>query len=106
MTITIPIKHIVDIFNLDSKDDIKEQLKEIYYDISTEIKDDNIVNSIDDFHTFQKSNYEVQSLNKTMSGYQTLAYYYVRWAIAIPEMLPQLQLPFDKEYDLAKKIVK
>jgi tetratricopeptide (TPR) repeat protein len=51
-----------------------------------------------------KSNYEVPSLDKTMSGYQTLAYYYTSWAIAIPDMLSQLQLPFDKEYGLAKKM--
>jgi tetratricopeptide (TPR) repeat protein len=51
-----------------------------------------------------KNNYEVPSLDKTMSGYQTLAYYYVSWAIAIPEMLSQLQMPFDKEYAIAKKI--
>ena len=39
--------------------------------------------------------------NKTFSGYQILAYYYVSWAIAMPEMLAQLQLPFDEEYKLA-----
>ena len=54
----------------------------------------------------KKNNYEIPSLNKKMSGYQTLAYYYVSWAIAIPEMLTQLQLPFDKEYELAKKMSK
>jgi hypothetical protein len=53
-----------------------------------------------------KKNYEVPSLNKKMSGYQTLAYYYVSWAIAIPEMLQQLQLPFDKEYTIAVKMNK
>jgi tetratricopeptide (TPR) repeat protein len=53
-----------------------------------------------------KKNYEVPSLNKKMSGYQTLAYYYVSWAIAIPEMLSQLQLPFDKEYAIALKMTK
>lgn len=52
-----------------------------------------------------KKNYEVPSLNKQMSGYQTLAYYYVSWAIAIPDMLPQLQLPFDKEYAIAVKML-
>lgn len=39
--------------------------------------------------------------NKTFTGYQILAYYYVSWALAIPEMLGQLQLPFEKEYQLA-----
>ncbi|AOW11405.1 hypothetical protein EM308_14060 [Flavobacterium gilvum] len=46
--------------------------------------------------------YKLSSIaNKSFSGYQILAYYYVSWAIAIPEMLSQLQLPFDKEYKLA-----
>jgi hypothetical protein len=42
--------------------------------------------------------------NKVFSGYQILAYYYVSWALAIPEMLSQLQLPYDKEYELAVKL--
>jgi hypothetical protein len=42
--------------------------------------------------------------NKTFTGYQILAFYYVSWALAIPEMLSQLQLPFDQEYILAQKI--
>jgi Tfp pilus assembly protein PilF len=46
--------------------------------------------------------YKLNSIaNKSFSGFQILAYYYVSWAIAIPEMLSQLQLPFDKEYELA-----
>lgn len=44
--------------------------------------------------------------NKTFSGYQILAFYYVSWALAIPEMLSDLQLPFDHEYELAKKLKK
>ena len=36
------------------------------------------------------------------SGYQILAYYYVMWKVAIPEMVASLQLPFEKEYELAK----
>jgi hypothetical protein len=51
-----------------------------------------------------KKNYVIPSIkNSNFSGYKTLAYYYVSWAIAIPEMLNQLQLPFDKEYELANK---
>lgn len=42
--------------------------------------------------------------DKKFSGYQTLVYYYVSWAIAIPEMLSQLQMPFGKEYELANKL--
>ena len=40
-----------------------------------------------------------------MTGYQALAYYYVSWAIGIPEMLSQLGMSFDKEYALAKEMV-
>lgn len=42
--------------------------------------------------------------NKTFSGSMALAYYYVSWAIAMSEVLGQLQMPFDKEYELAKKL--
>src|SRR5690554_3400518 len=44
--------------------------------------------------------------NKTFSGNQILAYYYVSWAIAIPEMLDKLELPFEKEYELANELNK
>jgi Flp pilus assembly protein TadD len=43
---------------------------------------------------------------KTFTGYHILAYYYVSWALAIPEMLSQLQLPYDEEYKLALAIHK
>ena len=39
--------------------------------------------------------------NKTFSGYHILAYYYVSWALAIPEMVPQLNLPYEAEYKIA-----
>jgi hypothetical protein len=42
--------------------------------------------------------------NKKFSGYNLLAYYYVSWAIAVPELLNELQMPFEKEYELAKGI--
>jgi tetratricopeptide (TPR) repeat protein len=44
--------------------------------------------------------------NKVFSGYQILAFYYVSWALAIPEMLAQLQMPFDEEYKLAQTLFK
>lgn len=51
----------------------------------------------------QKNDYSLPSIeNKSFSGYKALAYYYVAWAIALPQMLKQLGMPFDKEYDLAK----
>jgi hypothetical protein len=53
----------------------------------------------------KKENYSIPSIkNKIFTGYQTLAYYYTSWAIAMPDQLAQLQLPFDKEFALAKQI--
>ena len=52
--------------------------------------------------TPEKQGYKLASISgKEFSGYNILAYYYVSWALAIPEMLAQLQLPYDKEYKLA-----
>jgi len=49
-----------------------------------------------------KDDYRINSIKgKTFSGYRILAYYYVSWALAIPEMLSQLQLPYDDEYQMA-----
>jgi len=49
-----------------------------------------------------KDDYRISSIKgKTFSGYHILAYYYVSWALAIPEMLSQLQLPYDDEYKMA-----
>lgn len=51
-----------------------------------------------------KKDYIISSMpHKIFSGYHVLAYYYVSWALAIPEMLKETQLPFDKEFELAKK---
>jgi len=44
--------------------------------------------------------------DKFFSGYQILAYYYISWLLAIPEMHSQLQLPFDEEYKMAKSLFK
>jgi hypothetical protein len=50
----------------------------------------------------EKEDYRISKIpGKLFSGYHILAYYYVSWKIAIPEMLSQLQLPFDEEYQLA-----
>lgn len=52
-----------------------------------------------------ENNYRVNSIpNKSFTMYQILSYYYVSWALSIPEMLSQIQLPFDKEFELAKKV--
>lgn len=53
-----------------------------------------------------ESTYKLTSIpGKDFSGYQILAYYYVSWALAIPDMLSQLQLAFDEEYKMARGMV-
>lgn len=71
-----------------------EKIKQIAFDIALQgtqgyspDKKDYIMNSIPE---------------KTFSGYHILAYYYVSWALAVPEMLSELQLPYDEEYKQAK----
>jgi hypothetical protein len=55
----------------------------------------------------ENKNYKLNSIpEKVFSGYQILAYYYVSYAIAIPEMLMQMQLPYHEEYKLAKTMFK
>lgn len=79
-------------------DKSKDEIKKIAFEIAmqgTQGYDPNV------------KNYKLSSVpNKSFSGYQILAYYYVSWSIAIPEMLAQLQLPFDEEYKLALTMFK
>jgi len=53
----------------------------------------------------EKKGYKLNKIpNSSFSGYKLLAYYYVSWAIGMPEMLKELQMPFDKEFELARHI--
>ena len=55
----------------------------------------------------EKKDYTINSIpRKIFSGYQILAYYYVSWSLAIPEMVERLQLPFAEEYKMALTINK
>lgn len=55
----------------------------------------------------KKSGYKVPSIpEKDFGGYQLLAYYYVSWALAIPEMLASLGLPFDTAWATAQEMWK
>jgi hypothetical protein len=76
----------------------KEEIKKIAFEIAMQgtqgyrpDKDDYRINSIKD---------------KTFSGYHILAYYYVSWSMAIPEMVSQLNLPYEAEYKMALKMHK
>ncbi len=51
----------------------------------------------------EKDGYKISTLpNKDFSGWHILSYYYVSFALALPELLSELRLPYDKEYALAK----
>lgn len=52
-----------------------------------------------------KQGYKLANVpGKTFSGYHLLAYYYVSFKLAIPEMLADLQLPYDTEYAMAEHL--
>jgi len=54
-----------------------------------------------------KQGYKVNAVpGKSFSGYHLLAYYYVTFALALPEMVSQLGLPYDSEYAMAIKMAK
>ena len=54
-----------------------------------------------------KDDYRISLIpGKTFSGYHILAYYYISWKLAVPEMLSQLNLPYDEEYNLALTMYK
>jgi hypothetical protein len=76
------------------KDLPQEQIKKIAYEIAI----------LGDQGFFpENEGYQVASMpDKTFSGYHILAYFYVSWAIAMPEVLHELKMPFDKEYEMAK----
>jgi hypothetical protein len=53
------------------------------------------------------NSYKVSSIpGKDFSGYHLLAYYYVSWMLALPEMVAQLNLPYDDEYKMALTLYK
>ena len=53
------------------------------------------------------NHYKLDSVkDKDFSGYMLLAWYYVSWARSHPELLPKLNLPFAKAYELALTLYK
>lgn len=52
-----------------------------------------------------KKDYIISSINnKRFSGNQVLAFYYVSWALAMPNQVQHLGLDFGKEFEIANKI--
>lgn len=71
----------------------KEEVKKIAFEIATQGTQG---------YRPDKDNYRINSIkDKTFSGYHILAYYYVSWSLAIPEMVSQLNLPYEAEYKMA-----
>jgi len=53
----------------------------------------------------KKDGYHIPSIEgSSFSGNKTLAYYYVSWSLAIPHMVKELGLPFEKEFEMAKQV--
>ena len=54
----------------------------------------------------EKNGYKIDLIpNIEFTGYQILAYYYVSFALAAPEVLMELKLPYHEEYLLAKTMI-
>lgn len=84
-------------FMVDALEYFKGMSKEKIKNIAAEIA----LQGTQGYHP-EKKNYRINLIpQKEFSGYHILAYYYVSWALTLPEMLPQLHLPYDDEYKLA-----
>ena len=96
------INHAVVMYMVDAIEFLKPMSKSIVKELAFEFATLGM-NGIDP----KKEGYSIPTIkNKSFTGYQALAYYYVSWATAIPELLPQLQMPFEKEYELAQQMTK
>ncbi|WP_462254984.1 tetratricopeptide repeat protein [Ferruginibacter sp.] len=86
------VMFMVDAFQFFEKKS-KEEIKEIAFEIAMQGTQG---------YSPDKKDYRINSISgKVFSGYHILAYYYVSWMLAIPEMISQLKLPYDDEYKLA-----
>jgi hypothetical protein len=53
----------------------------------------------------EKQGYKLASVSgTTFSGFHLLAYYYISFKLVLPELLPELQLPYDAEYAMAEQL--
>lgn len=55
----------------------------------------------------EKEDYTIPLIpNKTFTGKQFLSWLYVAWALAVPEHLDKMGLKFEKEFEVARSIIK
>ena len=74
----------------------KEKIKEIAFEIA--------MNGTQGYRPDGKD-YRISAMpGKLFSGYHILAYYYVSWALAMPEQVEQIGLSYQQEYELAKQM--
>jgi len=79
------------------EDKSQEEIKKIALEIAMQ--------GTQGFSTNKNEEYYINSIpGKKFSGNHILAYYYVSWALAIPEMLHKLNLPYDNEYKIAQNL--
>jgi tetratricopeptide (TPR) repeat protein len=99
---TTSIQMNIVMFMIGAKNYLKDLSKEKIKEVALEIAQAGI-HGIDP----NQDGYKVANLpGKKFSGSQLLAWCYVSWAMAIPEMVASLQLPYDREYEVAKGMVK
>lgn len=76
---------------------IVHQINDFFYTIFP----DEILATID----LNKKDYIISIIDgKRFSGNQVLAFYYVSWALAMPEQVQHLGLDFGKEFEMAKNL--
>ena len=49
----------------------------------------------------KQEGYKIPSIDREFGGYDMLAYYYVSWALVMPDKVNQLGLPFETAYKIA-----
>ena len=54
----------------------------------------------------KKEGYRIPSIDRDFGGYEMMAYYYVSWALAIPDKVKMLGMPFDTAYQNALQMFK
>lgn len=76
----------------------KEKIREIAFEIALQGTQG---------YSPDRKDYKLNKIpGKVFSGYHILAYYYVSWMLSAPEVVPELQLPYEGEYKLARTLFK
>jgi hypothetical protein len=92
---------------------IKGDLIKVTLDVTASNKAGREIEKVANFAAKGDYGKSMKEIERALEKYPTvselhrmLAHYYVSWAIAMPDMVGQLQLPFDKEYATAQLMFK